>query len=128
MQLMHPALSTNGKGKRKLNAKQRRVLEEHNKYLLSKGLHPTQIKKSSTYKQLSVESNPIRRPVIRTSDQVGNGFVKNIFEATRGEDPAVIRAIQHKAKRVEALYHKGPCQFVTDGTDTTMLGSRSRRG
>jgi hypothetical protein len=26
------------------------------------------------------------------------------------------------------LYHKGPCQFVTDGTDTTMLGSRSRRG
>jgi hypothetical protein len=33
-----------------------------------------------------------------------------------------------KSMRVEMLYPKGPCQFVTDGTDTTMLGNRARRG
>lgn len=124
MQLMHPALSTNGKGKRKLNAKQRRALEEHNKYLLSKGLHTSQIKKSSAHKQLPVETNPIRRPVIRTSDQVGNGFVKNIFEATRGEDPAVIREIQHKAKRVAPIWSKGSLQYITDATSLEDVGRK----
>jgi hypothetical protein len=106
---------------------------EHNRFLQKRGLLPSQIaKKRKGWKSANLEIHTpgyvynSRRP--KTSDTVGNGFSKSILDNLHLEPEHVREEILKKAMRVESLYSKGPTQYITDGTDTTMLGSRSRRG
>jgi hypothetical protein len=141
MHLEKPWINTNGRSKnrRKPNALQLRAKQEHEDWLRKRGLHATQIadKRSGGRKTAKVSGKvpdiatpgyvyESRRP--QTSDQVGNGFRTGIMDKLHLEPPRVREEILKKAQRVESLYSKGPTQYVTDGTDTTMLGSRSRRG
>ena len=41
--------------------------------------------------------------------------------------PEIQKQIIHWANRVAPLYNKGGLQVITDGTDVTTIGSKSRR-
>jgi len=76
MHLERAMFNTHGKCKPKLNKKQQRAKEEHDKWLRSKGVHPEQIaaKRAVTVKREKVAVVPTYKP--KTSDTVGNGFKK----------------------------------------------------
>jgi hypothetical protein len=125
-------LTTNGKSKSKVRSTRKLVeaKQKHDAYLRKQGIHPDQLaaKRSSPVKDVATPGYVYepRRP--KTSDTVGNGFRTGMLDKLHLEPENVRAEIVKKSMRVEMLYPKGPCQFVTDGTDTTMLGNRARRG
>ncbi|AGS80920.1 hypothetical protein [Caulobacter phage Cr30] len=129
---MPASFNTNGKGKRKLNVKQKKALSEHEEWLKKRGIHSSQIaerkKKEAKIQKFSAPVYFENKTLPPTSDKVGNGFVRSIFEGLDKESEETRAEILRKAQRVDSLYSKGPCQYITDGTDITMIGSRSRRG
>lgn len=132
MHLLPAHINSNGSGKRKVNKKQQRSIAAHEEWLRKQGLHSSQIKAKRKNEQKSTcnatAEQFIRKVSVKTSDTVGNGFVRSIFEDTRNESPKVREEIMRKASRTAPLYNKGPVQFVTEGTDVTQIGSKSRRG
>lgn len=137
MHLVGPYLTTTRyNSKRKLNAKQKRSLEEHNEWLRQRGLHPDQkalrdaAQKSKGVKPVNVipdykEGNRVSIPL---SNAVGNGFKTGVMENLHKEKPEVQKAILDKASRVMPLYNKGGLQYCTPDTDLTTVGTKSRRG
>lgn len=77
MGFAHPAFNNIGKCKTKLNAKQQRAKEEHEKWLRKQGLHTEQLAARKPNKGIRLQDNEVRsQPKHKTSDKVGNGFVK----------------------------------------------------
>lgn len=133
MHLEKAWLNTNGKGKRRKSKSVRlqSAKDDHAKWLAKRGIaQPGTDRKRSGRKPEDVATPgyvyDARRP--QTSDKVGNGFSQGVMANIHKEKPAVQREIMKKAARVESIYSKGPLQYVTDGTDVTMIGSKSRRG
>lgn len=129
MHLEKPYLTTTRyNGKKKLNAKQQRAKAEHDEWLRKRGLHPDQRKTPIK----SIVEVPNYREGIRStvplSNSVGNGFKTGVMENLHKEAPKVQKAILDKASRCMPLYNKGGYQYMTDGTDVTTVGSKSRRG
>lgn len=128
MHMVHPGLSTikSGKPKKKLNAKQQRVLAEHEAWLKKNGLHSDQISKNSNRRQidnsyLNVDKNT---PTL-SNTVVDGGFKKTIWDSkwkrTYEDDPLMaereddaLRQADAKKRRLMPLYNKGPVQFCTD--------------
>lgn len=102
MHLERVYYNTNGKCKRKLNAKQQRAADEHAKWLRSRGLHPDQLAEKRKADRLhkaerQPESTP-RRVIPPTSDKVGNGFKKEENVYTGGNLLGI--ATMHKSNMV----------------------------
>lgn len=60
---------------------------------------------------------------------IGSCTTKSVMDPVTlaKESPATQAAIIAKSKRIAIAYNKGAYQYVTDETDPTGLGSRSRR-
>lgn len=134
MQLEKPWINSNGKSKKKVRSSRKlaQASQDHDAWLRKKGVHPDQLaaKRVGTRAKQDIATPGYvyepRRP--KTSDKVGNGFDTGIMAKLHLEPVHVQQEILKKAQRIESLYNKGPSMYVTDGTDTTMLGGRSRRG
>jgi hypothetical protein len=135
MHLVGPYLSTNKsrvRGKKTPNtAAAREAKAKHDKWLRERGLHPDQRDLQRAFKghrvidlpDLKVQENV---PLSNTID--GNGIVRGVMANLHKESPEIQRAILDKASRATPLFNKGGYQFLTDGMDPTMVGSKSRRG
>lgn len=100
---------------------------DHEKWLKSMGVHSTQLatkkKHVNTIPSYSVEKNG------ELSNKVGNGFhITTVLENLENETVDVQMQILKKAARVAPAYNKGATMYITEGTDITTIGSKSRRG
>jgi len=70
-----------------------------------------------------------RIPSLSSEAAAGPAFVNSVMDpmSLAKETPEVRAAIIAKSKRIAIAYNKGAYQYVTDDTDPTGLGSRSRR-
>ena len=107
MHLVGPYLTTNGKTKRK-PSKSKKLAEanaKHEQWLKDRGLDMSML-----------------------SNTVGNGYRQGIMENLHKESPEVQKAILEKASRTTVAYNKGPVMYFSPDSDTSNLGSQSRRG
>jgi hypothetical protein len=106
----------------------------HEKWLLKRGLHPTQIKVRKDVKLLkkirlqeAVEFMRIDRngyDSARRESIAGTCPDKSIMKNLHNETPEVQRQIIAKANRVAPLYSKGAVQYITNAEDTVYLGRK----
>jgi len=122
-----------GKGKKPANtAKLRKATAEHDAWLRKQGLHPEQreLKRALTGKfkydmpDYSVEDTVPLSNNLKVKGQFKTGVMANLSKET----PEVQRAIMDKAARTTMAYNKGPIQYFSPESDTTNLGTQSRRG
>lgn len=136
MHLIGPYMTTtkyNSKGKKKPNtAAQRKADAEHAAWLKKRGLHPDQKSQKATPSTLN--NLPDYQKESRKVAPLGNniavkgGFKTGVMDNLHKEKPQVQAKIKEWATRVAPLYNKGGLQVITDGTDITTIGSKSRRG
>lgn len=131
MHLVGPYMSTNKsrvKGKKLANTAAKREADaKHEKWLLERGLHPSQRELQQAFKgkakivapSLKVEENyPL-------SNQIeANGFARGVMANLHKESPEVQKKIKEKASRTAPLYSKGPYQYITESTDLTTVGKK----
>lgn len=135
MHLVGPYMTTtryNSK-KRKSNSKRAAEAEaKHNAWLVKQGLTPNQIQLKKAFVG-NVRINDTNYDVARNTTKLSNnlhvtgGFKKDVITNMHKESPEVQRQIIHWANRVAPLYNKGGLQVITDGTDVTTIGAKSRR-
>jgi hypothetical protein len=127
MSLMPSSFNRNrsGKPKTRLNAKQRKLLAEHENWLRSKGLHRDQLSvKTKPRARVDATNSGSDMPKLSNTVVTG-GFKKTIWDTqwrkTYEDDPlmaereedALRRAEKYKG-RLMPLYNKGPVQLCTD--------------
>lgn len=117
--------TTNYNPKRKLNAKQKRAVEEHEAWLRSRGIGA----KTKTEKRAaSPNSIPDYRAGSRASvplgNKLGNGYQTGVMVNLKNESIATQTEILAKAKRIAPAFSKGAYQFITPGTDLSDLGNK----
>ncbi len=121
------------KGKKLPNtAKLREATAKHDAWLKKQGLHPEQraLKRALVGKEkiampdYKVESNYALSNNLAVKGQFKIGVMANLSKET----PEVQRAILDKAARTTMAYNKGPIQYFSPESDTTNLGTQSRRG
>jgi len=101
---------------------------EHDKWLHKMGLHPEQLAAKKNKHQVAMPSYKTEETV-KLSNKIGNGYkTASVIDNLHKEKVDVQAQIIRKASRVAPIYNKGGYQFVTDGTDPSQIGSRSRRG
>jgi hypothetical protein len=135
MSLVGPYLTTTrygGKKKRKLpnTASLREATAKHEAWLKKQGLHPEQreLKRAFTGKakielpDYKVESK------YQLSNGIGNGFKQGVLANLHKESKEVQQQILDKAARTTMAYNKGPTMYFSPESDTTNLGTQSRRG
>lgn len=105
--------------------------EQHNNWLMSRGLLPVQIRKkkakSTQWKRDYVESLRVDR-----SDYVSAGFggssdstaKRDIITKMANEPEHVRKEIERKMSRTAPGWNKGNYIYVTDGQDLTDLGRK----
>jgi hypothetical protein len=130
-----PAYFTSTNTRTRNKKKQSKNISQHDIWLLSKGLHPDQIKKKKTvdknWKSSYNESMKVDR-----SDYVSSGLSgtksscakRDIMTNLHKEPKHVQDAILEKASRVMPLYNKGGLQLLSPKDDLTQIGTKSRRG
>jgi len=106
MHLEKAHFNTNGKCRKKLNAKQQRIKEEHDAWLRKRGLHIDQlkVKKSKEPKISDTVTIYDRRLDILPSNKVGNGFKKEEKVYTGSYITGV--AVMHKSNLVPITNRK----------------------
>ena len=99
----------------------------HEKWLKKMGLLPHQIKEKRT----KLGKVKVSLPNLKTEENyplsnniAGNGFKTDIITNLHKESPETQKAILDKASRIAPLFNKGPCQFITDGTDLSDVGKK----
>ena len=136
MHLEKAFLTTTRYSSKKKKSNSKRVAEseaKHNAWLAKQGLTPNQLKLKKEFVgnvRESVTDYNLDRNTIKLSNNlyVTGGFKKDIITNMHKESPEVQKQIMHWANRVAPLYNKGGLQLITDGTDITTVGSKSRRG
>jgi len=106
MHLERAHFNTNGKCKKKLNAKQRRIKEEHEAWLRKQGLHSDQLKAKKIKAPVRQDTVTVydRRIDVPTSDKVGNGFKREEKVYTGSYITGV--AVMHKSNLVPITNRK----------------------
>lgn len=134
MHLVGPYLTTtkyNSKKKKSKSQKLAKATAEHDKWLMERGLHPSQRTLQKAFKgkakidvpDLKVESNyPLSNAI------EANGLKQGVMHNLHKENAATQQAILDKAKCVDQAYNKGPYMYIDPKADRSQLGSRSRRG
>lgn len=134
MSLAPPSLNNYGKSsvrrKKSSSLRLQRAKDDHEAWLRKQGLAKDQIAAKRTGGRAKDIATPgyvyePRRP--KTSDTVGNGFRTGIMDKLHLEPEKVQKEILKKAARTEVAYNKGPVMYITDGTDITKLGAKSKR-
>lgn len=126
MHLVGPYLTTTRyNSKVKLNAKQKRALEEHEAWLKKQGIGT----KTKTEKRVaSPNSIPDyradQRSTVPLGNTIGNGYKNGIMENLHKESPETQKEILAKAKRLAPAYSKGAYQYITPGSDVMDLGKK----
>jgi len=120
---------TNSKGKKLADTEsKRKATADHNEWLKKKGVHPDQLKTKAKGKQ-SIPDYTITNPYqLSNNIAVKGGFKSGIMTNMHKESVEVQNKIMEWASRAAPLYNKGGLQVITDDTDVTTIGSRSRRG
>ena len=135
MHLEKAFLTTTRYSSKKKKSNSKRVAEseaKHNAWLAKQGLTPNQIQLKKAFVgnvRESVTDYNLDRNTIKLSNNlyVTGGFKKDIITNMHKESPEVQKQIMHWANRVAPLYNKGGLQLITDGTDITTIGTKSRR-
>lgn len=135
MHLVGPYLSTTRTSSKKKKSNSKRAAEaeaKHNAWLAKQGLTPTQIKMKKAFVgdvKRSVPNYSVGSDTTKLSNNlhVTGGFKKDVMTNMHKESPEVQKQIMYWANRVAPLYNKGGLQVITDGTDVTVIGSKSRR-
>lgn len=131
MHLVGPYLTTNGKTKRK-PSKSKKLAEanaKHEQWLKDRGLHKSQRNLQRAYRGEWRDQIPsYSTDMSMLSNTVGNGYRQGIMENLHKESPEVQKAILEKASRTTVAYNKGPVMYFSPDSDTSNLGSQSRRG
>jgi hypothetical protein len=106
--------------------------------LLSKGLHPDQIKSKKDKKSLDLsfrkgynESMMVDRSTRHYDDKAlvaGDCSKRDIMTNLHKEPEHVQKEILKKASLVMPLYNKGGLQYAGPDVDLTTVGTKSRRG
>ena len=117
--------TTNYNPKRKLNAKQKRAVEEHEAWLRKQGIGA----KTKTEKRVaSPNAIPDYRAGSRASvplgNKLGNGYQRGVMVDLHKESPETQKEILAKAKRLAPAYSKGAYQYITPGSDIADLGKK----
>jgi hypothetical protein len=135
MHLVGPYMSTNKsrvRGKKLANTAAKREADaKHEKWLKERGLHPSQRDLQQAFKgkaKISAPSLKVEENYPLSNQIEANGFARGVMANLHKETPEVQKKIMEKASRVAPLYNKGGLQYITDGTDLTEIGSKSRRG
>jgi len=134
MHLVGPYMTTtryNGKSKKSKSVRAITAVAKHDEWLRQRGLHPEQRNLQRAFKGKHVNSIPDytdTRHTAELSNGIGNGYKKGIMANLHKETPQVQQAIMEKAARTTMAYNKGPTMYFSPESDTTNLGSRSRRG
>jgi len=117
--------TTNYNPKRKLNAKQKRAVEEHEAWLKSRGIGA----KTKTDKRVASPNNipdyrAGNRAAVPLGNKLGNGYQTGVMVNLKNESIATQTEILAKAKRIAPAFSKGAYQFITPGTDLSDLGNK----
>lgn len=121
-----------GSTKRKPSKSKRlaKATADHDKWLKERGLHPSQRDLQRAFKGRRVVDLPDLKVEAKheLSNGIGNGFRRGIMENLHKESKEVRDQILEKANRTTVAYNKGPVMYFSPDSDTSNLGSRSRRG
>lgn len=136
-----PAYYTTTVSKRKLKHKNKaktKLVSDHDRWLLSKGLHPDQIKSKKDKKSLDLsfrkgytESMMVDRSTRHYDNkklEAGDCSKRDIMTNLHKEPEHVQEEILRKASLVMPLFHKGGLQYAGPNVDLTTVGTKSRRG
>ena len=133
-----PAFYTTTVSKRKLSRKSKaksKLVSDHDRWLLSKGLHPDQIKMKKTvdenWKKKYTEDMKVDREGYVSSGLSGSKSScakRDIMTNLHKEPEHVQKEILKKASLVMPLYNKGGLQYAGPNVDLTTVGTKSRRG
>lgn len=133
-----PAFYTTTVSKRKLSRKSKaksKLVSDHDRWLLSKGLHPDQIKLKKgvdeNWKKRYSEDMKVDREGYVSSGLSGSKSAcakRDIMTNLHKEPEHVQKEILKKASLVMPLYNKGGLQYAGPNVDLTTVGTKSRRG
>lgn len=133
MHLVGPYLTTTkygGKKKKSKSEKLKKATVEHDKWLMERGLHPSQRKLQKATKG----SHKVQLPDLKVeenfplSNQIEeNGLKRGVMHNLHKENAKTQAAILEKASWVDQAYNKGPYMVIDPKADRSQLGSRSRR-
>lgn len=128
-----PVYYTTTQHKRKSKSKTK-PMPQHEKWLLDKGFHPSQIKvKKDTrlLKKLALreakESLHVDRSNYTSSGLEGIASPcvdRSLMKRLHNEPEHVRKEVLNKASRIAPLYSKGPTQYITNGADLSDLGRK----
>ena len=139
MHILPAFYTTTNTRKRKQKSKAKtKLVSDHDRWLLSKGLHPDQIRLKKDKKVLDKiwRASYTESMMVDRSDYVSAGLSGNasscakrdIMTNLHKEPKHVQDAILEKASRVMPLYNKGGLQLLSPNDDLTQIGTKSRRG
>lgn len=131
-----PAYYTTTVSKRKTKRKaQSKLVSDHDRWLLSKGLHPDQIKMKKSvdlsWKKRYTDDMMVDRSTRSYDDKAlvaGDCSKRDIMTNLHKEPEHVQEEILRKASLVMPLYNKGGLQYAGPNVDLTTVGTKSRRG
>lgn len=115
-------------GKKKLNKRDSRALEEHKAYLRSLGYTGKPVNRKDTWDQPKSYVRRPRLPPVSNNLGTGGGFKRSIddhqWKRDRQESAETIKAIEAKKKQIAPAYSKGAYQYVPSTADVKTLGRK----
>ncbi len=117
-----------------MNKRLVKAREEHDKFLMSMGVHPIQLKErkkvGNFYGTRRKQAKPVEDKVFLEDFSVykNTGGVKGILANLHNEPEHVQRQVRELQSRVMPLYNKGGLQLASKNEDLSTVGARSRRG
>jgi len=131
-----PAYYTTTVSNRKRKSKTKtKLISDHDRWLLSKGLHPDQIKLKKgvdeNWKKEYTNNMKVDREGYFSSGLSGSKSScakRDIMTNLHKEPEHVQKEILKKASLVMPLYNKGGLQYAGPNVDLSTVGTKSRRG
>lgn len=117
-----------------MNKRLVKAREEHDKFLMKMGIHPSQLKERKKMGNYYGVRRKAAKPVEDKSflEDISayrnTGGVKGILANIHNEPAHVQRQIRELQSRVMPLYNKGGLQLASKNEDLSTVGARSRRG
>ena len=131
MHLVGPYLTTTRYSSKQKKSKSQRLelaTAKHNQWLVSRGIHPDQLKNAGVDKHAGnhipnyrMDNNPIK---LSNNLHIVGGFKKDVISNMHKESTEVQQAILEKARRIAPAYSKGGYQYITPEQDLTDLGRK----